>query len=86
MIGLGGLGAEVCKDIVLAGIKSLTIIDSQRESEENVGNRFLYFAEEIPVSHKIIIIIIIITIESKGRCLTAASPQSKRNRQYLSRH
>lgn len=52
MIGLGGLGAEVCKDIVLAGIKSLTIIDSQRESEENVGNRFLYFAEEIPVSHK----------------------------------
>ena len=52
MIGLGGLGAEVCKDIVLAGIKSLTIIDSQRESEENVGNRFLYFAEGIPVSHK----------------------------------
>ena len=52
MIGLGGLGAEVCKDIVLAGIKSLTIIDSQRESEENVGNRFLYFVEEIPVSHK----------------------------------
>ena len=52
MIGLGGLGAEVCKDIVLAGMKSLTIIDSQRESEENVGNRFLYFAEGIPVSHK----------------------------------
>lgn len=52
MIGLGGLGAEVCKDIVLAGVKSLTIIDSQRESEENVGNRFLYFAEGIPVSHK----------------------------------
>lgn len=51
MIGLGGLGAEVCKDIVLAGIKSLTIIDSRRESEENVGNRFLYFAEGIPVSH-----------------------------------
>ncbi|XP_003386877.1 PREDICTED: SUMO-activating enzyme subunit 1-like [Amphimedon queenslandica] len=46
LIGLGGLGAEVCKDIVLAGIKSLTIIDNEYKSDVNIGNRFLYFTKD----------------------------------------
>ena len=41
MIGLGGLSAEVCKDIVLAGVKSLTIADSRDVSDNDIANRFL---------------------------------------------
>jgi len=29
LIGVGGLGAEVAKNIVLAGVRSLTLLDDQ---------------------------------------------------------
>ena len=56
LIGLGGLGAEVCKDIVLAGIKSLTIIDNENKSDANIGNRFLYFTDGMTVSNIIYLV------------------------------
>ena len=30
LIGVGGLGAEVAKNIVLAGVRSLTLLDDQK--------------------------------------------------------
>jgi tRNA A37 threonylcarbamoyladenosine dehydratase len=41
VVGMRGLGAEVCKDVVLAGIKSLTIIDTTPNDDITSCNRFL---------------------------------------------
>ena len=35
LIGLRGLGAEIAKNIVLAGIKSLTLLDHTEVSNNN---------------------------------------------------
>lgn len=50
MIGLGGLAAEVCKDIVLAGVKSLTIVDSKEVTDNDIANRFLCINKGMSVS------------------------------------
>ena len=43
MVGMCGLAAEVCKDVVLAGVHSLTVMDSRSLFEEDSANRFLCF-------------------------------------------
>ena len=40
LIGLGGLGAEVAKNLTLAGIKSLTVVD-HRLAQANSANFLL---------------------------------------------
>lgn len=55
MIGLGGLATEVCKNIVLVGVNSLTIMDSTVLSSEDSANRFLCTKEGISVSGHITI-------------------------------
>ena len=47
LIGIKGLGAEVCKNLVLAGIKSLTILDSGLVTEEDSCYQFLAPVEPI---------------------------------------
>jgi len=41
VIGMSGLGAEVCKNIVLAGIKSLTMLDSTTVTTKDFTSNFL---------------------------------------------
>ena len=41
VVGAKGLGAELCKNIVLAGVKSLTLLDHALLSPSDLGNRFL---------------------------------------------
>lgn len=45
LIGLGGLGAEIAKNLTLSGIKSLTLLDD-RVAAENSAN-FLISREHI---------------------------------------
>lgn len=45
LAGLGGLGAEVAKNLILAGVKGLTLLDHEVVSEESCRAQFL-----IPVS------------------------------------
>lgn len=45
LIGLNGLGIEVAKNIVLAGIKSLTIFDNKKVELRDLGSQF-YLTEE----------------------------------------
>lgn len=45
LIGLGGLGAEIAKNLTLSGIKSLTLLDD-RVATENSAN-FLISLEHI---------------------------------------
>ena len=50
--GLTGVAAEVCKNIVLAGVKSLTVLDPNPFDEMELGARFLisHGEESKPVS------------------------------------
>lgn len=41
LIGLKGLGAEFCKNIVLSGIKSITLLDDQDSNKEDAAYQFL---------------------------------------------
>ena len=41
MIGMRGLWAEVCKNLVLAGVQALTVLDSAPLGPEDVAGRFL---------------------------------------------
>ena len=46
MCGLNGLSAEVSKNVVLAGVKSLTLLDSKGFDVEELGARFLISQKE----------------------------------------
>jgi molybdopterin/thiamine biosynthesis adenylyltransferase len=41
LIGLQGFGAEICKNIILAGVKSVTILDNGVVTDEDACSQFL---------------------------------------------
>ncbi|KAK2913043.1 SUMO-activating enzyme subunit 1 [Channa argus] len=41
LVSLGGLGAEVAKNLILAGVKGLTLLDHEQVSEESCRAQFL---------------------------------------------
>ncbi|XP_030634384.1 SUMO-activating enzyme subunit 1 [Chanos chanos] len=41
LVGLGGLGAEVAKNLILAGVKGLTLLDHEQVTEESRRAQFL---------------------------------------------
>ncbi|XP_037124399.1 SUMO-activating enzyme subunit 1 [Syngnathus acus] len=41
LAGLGGLGAEVAKNLILAGVKGLTLLDHEKVTEESCRAQFL---------------------------------------------
>ena len=41
LVGLGGLGAEVAKNVILAGVKSITLMDDATLTQENSAATFL---------------------------------------------
>ncbi|KAG0203268.1 SUMO-activating enzyme subunit 1 [Mortierella sp. GBA30] len=45
--GMRALGNEVCKNIILAGVGSITILDNQTVTEEDLGAQFLVRQEDI---------------------------------------
>lgn len=47
LVGLGGLGSEVCKNIVLAGIKAITLMDDQKITEEDFFSQFLVTRDDL---------------------------------------
>ena len=47
MINIRGLGNEIAKNLVLAGIGSLTILDSNNVTEDDLGTQFLISDEHI---------------------------------------
>lgn len=52
VVTLRGIATEVCKNIVLAGIGKLTILDDKNVSEEDLGCGFFFREEDVgkPVS------------------------------------
>lgn len=47
LIGLRGLGAEIAKNIVLAGIKSITLLDCTESTEEDGCSQFLISRNDV---------------------------------------
>jgi molybdopterin/thiamine biosynthesis adenylyltransferase len=47
VVTLRGLATEVCKNIVLAGIGKLTILDDADIQEEDLGSGFFFREEEV---------------------------------------
>lgn len=47
LIGLRGLGAEVAKNIVLSGIKSITLLDHTQVTEEDACSQFLVSRDDV---------------------------------------
>ncbi len=47
LIGLKGLANEVAKNLVLAGINTLTIVDDGDVIEENLGAQFFLKQEDV---------------------------------------
>ncbi|CAI4053958.1 hypothetical protein N7582_005862 [Saccharomyces uvarum] len=47
LINLGAIGSEVSKSIVLSGIGHLTILDSHRVTEEDLGSQFFVGSEDV---------------------------------------
>lgn len=49
VVGASGLGAELCKNIVLAGVKSVTLLDHALLTPVNLASRFLGHADGVNV-------------------------------------
>lgn len=47
VVTLRGIATEVCKNIVLAGIGKLTVLDDQDIKEEDLGSGFFFREEEV---------------------------------------
>jgi len=45
--GIRGLNNEVCKNLVLAGVGSITIIDHNVVTEEDLGAQFLITEQDV---------------------------------------
>ncbi|RZF48555.1 hypothetical protein LSTR_LSTR011170 [Laodelphax striatellus] len=41
VVGIQGLGAEVCKNIILGGVKAVTMLDHENVTEEDLCSQFL---------------------------------------------
>ncbi|GAV53535.1 hypothetical protein ZYGR_0AK00370 [Zygosaccharomyces rouxii] len=47
LIGLGSLGTEICKNVVLCGLGHLTILDDSVVQEEDLGSQFFISSEDV---------------------------------------
>lgn len=47
VIGLGGLGAELCKNIILGGVKSVVLMDPLNVTENDASCQFLVSREAV---------------------------------------
>lgn len=47
LVGMRGIGAEICKNLVLSGVKSLTIVDSNPVNEQDFLSQFLVQRQDL---------------------------------------
>jgi ubiquitin-like 1-activating enzyme E1 A len=47
LVGIKGLGNEIAKNLVLAGIQSLTVADHELVTEEDLGAQFFITEEDV---------------------------------------
>ena len=47
LVGMNGLGAEVAKNVILAGVKAVTIVDDTLTSIEDLSSQFYLTAQDV---------------------------------------
>eukprot|EP01096_Ripella_sp_DP13-Kostka_P007210 TRINITY_DN2620_c0_g3_i2.p1 TRINITY_DN2620_c0_g3~~TRINITY_DN2620_c0_g3_i2.p1 ORF type:complete len:1050 (+),score=544.17 TRINITY_DN2620_c0_g3_i2:134-3151(+) len=47
LIGLGGLGVEIAKGVILSGVRSVTLFDKQPTTLEDLGSQFFLSEEDV---------------------------------------
>ena len=47
LVGIKGLGAEICKNLVLSGVKSVTIVDPNPVNEQDFLSQFLVQRQDL---------------------------------------
>ena len=47
LVGIRGLGAEICKNLVLSGVKSVTIVDPNPVNEQDFLSQFLVQRQDL---------------------------------------
>ena len=47
LVGIKGLGAEICKNLVLSGVKSVTIVDPYPVEEQDFVSQFLVQRQDL---------------------------------------
>lgn len=50
--GLGGLGVEIAKNVILGGVKSVTLHDSAVCTIEDLGSQFYLYQDDIGKNYK----------------------------------
>jgi len=67
IIGMSGLGAEVAKNIILGGVKSVTLMDNKNVTEHDASSQFLVSRDSIGqnVSWYIVELLIYCTMKKK---------------------
>lgn len=47
LVGIKGIGAEICKNLVLSGVKSITLMDFGQVDEQDFVAQFLVQREDL---------------------------------------
>ena len=63
-----GVGCEIIKNLVLAGIASLTVLDSHKVTVGDFGGQFFFGEEAIGENVRFFAIAISLTTYTEGRC------------------
>jgi molybdopterin/thiamine biosynthesis adenylyltransferase len=74
VVTLRGLATEVCKNIVLAGIGRLTVLDDKDVSEEDLGCGFFFREENVGTK---------VSRHTSSSCIHAVMKEADRERLML---
>ena len=80
IVGVNGLSNEVAKNLVLAGIGSLTVMDDELVQASDLGAQFFLRSTDVGVN--VTSANAFMEIESQGSCVAYSGTQSRRFRQF----
>ena len=64
LVGMGGLNAEVCKNVVLAGVKSMVLLDHRDVTPLDACSQFFVSRDDMGKNVSISILILCIKFKS----------------------